>query len=160
MCRLALLLLLGSIAFGPLASTGCSASKPNDRADPLVGTWFAQITPVSSDDQTETLTLTANKTFTSVHSQVNSPKAATQSGCTETVTDTGTFSDDGSIITMETNAGASGRVIETLCPIASDDGTFIAAPLFPSLSLPYTVTDTTLTLESVDGSGATTFTRH
>jgi hypothetical protein len=143
--------LLASI--GLLAASGCSGYKPNAGGDALIGTWFAQITPPSTDNQTETVTFSSNGTFTSVHSQFDTQP---NPGCTEKQVDTGTFTDDGKTLTTTTDVSASGKITLTGCMNASDNGTSSSDPLWTSGSLSYTVTETTLSLL---GAASTTFTR-
>jgi hypothetical protein len=153
----ALLTLLVATALTLLASTGCSSQKPND--DPLVGTWVTQTTSIAGvpGGESETITFTANGTYTAVDSTVNASNASSKPGCTEALTDTGTFSDDGTMLTMTVDDSAS-QVADTGCPNASDDGTSKTTPFPGSLNSRYTVTETTLTLLAVGG-WLRTFTR-
>jgi hypothetical protein len=135
-------------AIGLLAAAGCSGYKPNDGGDALVGTWFVQLSPAIDADMTDTVTFTASGTYKAVHSQINSASLGLSDhvGCTETVTDTGTFSDDGSRLTILSNNSASGVVTDTGCPNASDNGTYWSAPNWTTGTRPYTATAATLTI--------------
>jgi hypothetical protein len=149
-------------AIGLLAAAGCSGYKPNDGGDALIGTWFVQISPATDGDMTDTVTFTASGTYKAVHSQINlaSLGFSDHVGCTETITDTGTFRDDGSTLTILSNLSASGVVTDTGCLNASDNGTYSSDPLWMTGTVHYSATATTLTLvDPGGGADPTTLTR-
>ena len=144
---LALLLLLGA------------CSSPTATADPLVGTWFAQITPVTSDNQTQTFTFRTDRTYTAVHTQLNAAASTTNAGCTEAQTDVGTYTTNSSsgmmTLTFVPTAGMSSQVVRSGCTTASDNGTSMTTPSSGG-TVGYSIVGNTLTY--VSGS-STVFTR-
>jgi hypothetical protein len=154
--------LLSALAIALCACDGASVSTndagpvptdaPTTVPDALFGSWFAQITV--SDNQTQTLTLRPDRTFSSVHSQDN---GASQdfAGCTEQIEDAGTFV-TGTAAGMPTlgltvNGAESGRVTRTGCDDPADDGTSTTTPLFPNVLWTYTLAGDTLTLHDASG---------
>lgn len=148
---------LVAVGVGMLASAcGSSAAMIADTGpDPLIGTWFAQIT-TGADDQTETVTFTGAGAYTAVHSQVNDATSSVRAGCTEVVTEVGTWTTTLGLITLYETAGAS-TVTTSGCASPADDmtGPFTGTPIFPGTGspIPYSVTGSELTL------GSTVFTR-
>lgn len=134
-----------------LLAGGCGASPStiaDTGPDPLIGTWFAQIT-TGADNQTETVTFTGSGAFTAVHSQVNDPTSSVRAGCTEVVTEVGTWTTTLGLITLYGTAGAS-TVTTSGCTSAADDmsGPFTGTAIFPATGSPvaYSVTGSELTL--------------
>jgi hypothetical protein len=124
----------------------------------LVGTWFAQVTPVTSDNQTATLVFNADGSYSLTHSQMDSLTSADHPGCTETQADVGTYTSDATNVTFTPTTATSGVVTYTGCMNAADNG---AGPMrTPQISgaAMYTIVGTTLTITSM-GSLGTMFTR-
>jgi len=131
----------------PDLAVAADLATPSDLAtNPLVGTWFDQITPVISDNQTVTLTLSANGSYTLVHSQVNAMNAQTKAGCTETISDQGTWSANATNITITPTAAMSGLVADTNCASAMDNGAGMPVAPIVTGTVGYTVNGNTLTV--------------
>jgi hypothetical protein len=143
---------------------GCGSSSNNTSSDPgpLVGSWFAQITPITSDNQTETITFKANFTYTGVHTQVDSATAQSKAGCTETTTDNGTFSLGSSggmsTVTLAATPATSGMSVFTNCASGADNGTGTGSVLTTGTWV-YSISGTTLTATINGSSSPTTFTK-
>lgn len=144
------------------ACGGGSGTGDAGGPDLLVGTWFEQVTPVTSDNQTATFTFRADLSYTYVHTQLD-PSTSSTPGCTETQTDVGTYTESGSGSTMRMGltpiAAMSGGVVRSGCTSASDDGPGPAATPVTFAPTLYTVTATTLTFLSDSGMVASTLTR-
>lgn len=159
----ALALALCACDGGPVSTNDDGGSVPTD-APPTVpaalfGTWFSQITV--SDNQTLTLTLRSDRTFSTVHSQDNSPDSQDYAGCTEQIEDAGTFVTGTAAgmpsLEFTVNGAESGRVTWTGCDDPTDDGTSSTTALFPNALWTYSLAGDTLTLH--DASGDTVLTR-
>lgn len=124
----------------------------------LVGTWFAQVTDPSTDNQTATATFRADLSYTLIHTQVDSSSSTTP-GCLETQTDVGTYvfgnSSGMMTLSLSPNAAMSGVVVRSGCTNATDDGMTTGTP-FP-LNGTYAISGNMLTIGS--GTSAITFTR-
>ena len=139
------------VLFFPLVVAGCGSSSggmvdaalaPDLTVDPLLGTWFAQITPIAADNQTATWTFNANGSYAFTHTQVNSPMAASQAGCKVTTDEGGTFTKGpgGGMPTLSVTPGAAGQVVTTGCVNPADNksapgGNFLKAGTVYSYSI-------------------------
>lgn len=137
---------------GPAATTASDAGP-----DPLIGTWFAQITPPTADDQSETFTFRADRSLTAVHSQHNSPTSMPGAGCIELVTELGTYTTSGGTLTVTAGASGTSTVTTMGCTDPTEDmtGPYAGTGSLPAsgTAVPYSVTSDTLVLSG------TTFTR-
>lgn len=155
--QLVLLLALFVAACG-----GATGSGDAGGTDLLIGSWFEQVTPVTSDDQTVTITFRADHTYTLVHTQLH-PSTSAQPGCTETQTDVGTYVESGSGSAMRlgwtADAAMSGTTVLSGCTNASDDGPGVAGTPFVTAPALYTVTASTLSILSDAGMVVSSFMR-
>jgi len=161
MARATVLAVVAGLSCLVTACSSSSAGSGGGGTDPLIGTWFSQVTPVSADNQTATLTFNADKSYTAVHTQVD-PAASTTPGCTETNSDRGTFAEGGSsgalTVTFTPDPAASGQLVKSGCTNATDDGSSTGSPNLTGAST-YSVSGNTLTLQGAGTTDATVFTR-
>src|SRR5690349_10251869 len=77
----------------PASATPDGGTPPDAAAgNPLLGSWFAQVTSVATDNQTVTLTFATGGGYSLVHTQTNAATSSEHAGCVETITDVGEYS--------------------------------------------------------------------
>ena len=135
---------------GTPAGNDAGTSPDTAAADPLIGTWFLQVT-TGAENQTVTMTLAAGGAMTFVHSQQDAATASDHAGCLDVVSESGTYTASGGTLTL-TSVPAMSQQTYSGCAAATDDGTvaYTGTPFTPASPATYTVVGNTLTLS---GSG-------
>jgi hypothetical protein len=144
------ILVAAALGCGGGGTVGIDASGGNDSgpsADPLLGSWFMQVTAPTADNQTETITFSDDGSYTAVHAQTNSATSSDHAGCIESVTETGTFVDsaDRTMLTI-TPSGSMAERAYMGCTDPTEDGAGTpVTPLLPASTMAYTLSGNTLT---------------
>ena len=138
-----------ALALAGCGGGGTSGDAATGGVDPaLVGTWFEQVT-TGADNQTETITFTAAGVVSAVHSQLNQ-NTTDHAGCTDAVTEMGTFTTSADHTTMTTVATSSTQAFSGCTnPADNGSGPYTGTGLFLSPTatlLTYTISGNTLTL--------------
>ena len=128
---------------------GCNGAAS---ADALIGTWFAQVTPTTSDNQTVTVTFRADRSYSLTHTQHDSAFAPTP-GCDERQDDVGSYVVNNSSgmmsLTLMPNTSTSGRVVSSGCTNPRDNRTYPLPSTPFSLNGSYTMSGDTLTVDTL-----------